>query len=403
MPLFLHPKIPHHSLAFFQHTQFAITARRPRVPAMPPAVPAPSSALIPSVIGEEKEELEALLKHKLRGIPKNDILDIKLNDILRATTKTRLANMPLDINLAFLLRNRALIDECGGTPMKEDTRQTVDVCRAIWFWRLDTVRQFQRWHDGVRWNIAIFTALLSQHYAHPPDQRTAESQHHDRGAGARIDSPRPTNVDVERGRLTPAAVRFMTLYLSAVLEQHTTSSSSPSHSSSFAKRESFIRLWRTSTYDLFTIHKSWARKALQRALKRLSREWEKELELARRRIDRYEWEQRVEPLVGSLVPGIAATRTRKDSSCHPRPGGEEMEVAERLESGGVEGEGKQLLDALRTPCPVEEPGDMQKGMVYDDERIVVCDLRTAISAVQSIRPRDMLPLLMRLFPTVRDQ
>lgn len=80
-----------------------------------------------------------------------------------------------------------------------------------------------------------------------------------------------------------------------------------------------------------------------------------------------------------------------------------MEVAERLESGGVEGEGKQLLDALRTPCPVKEPGDMQKGMVYDDERIVVCDLRTAISAVQSIRPRDMLPLLMRLFPTVRDQ
>ena len=89
---------------------------------MPHAVPAPPSALIPGLTCEEEDELEALLKHKLRGIPKNDILDIKLNGILRATTKTRLANVPLDVNLAFLLRNRALIDECGGTPMKEDTR-----------------------------------------------------------------------------------------------------------------------------------------------------------------------------------------------------------------------------------------------------------------------------------------
>ncbi|KAF3032910.1 hypothetical protein E8E12_002758 [Didymella heteroderae] len=183
----------------------------------------------------------------------------------------QLLNIPRDINLAWFLENRARVDEYLETDLenrpldlenKGEERGRGDkqggcgdekVARAAWYYRLDPVHQFQRYHDAVRWNHAIYVALLTQHTL-SKDRRSRRG---------------PRDVELE---LSPTAIRFMSSFLEAVLEHHSSSSSA-----SFTKRDEFIALWQTTNLDLFTIRKSWAKKAPQRALKQLSSEWEAEL------------------------------------------------------------------------------------------------------------------------------
>ncbi|KAF2623875.1 hypothetical protein BU25DRAFT_296379, partial [Macroventuria anomochaeta] len=323
---------------------------------------------------EDTSRLQELLKWKLRGIPKNHVPDIRLSDILHCTPRTRLPHIPADLDLAFFFRNRGTIDSFNCVPLKEELGQGEDVTRAVWFYRLDSVRQFQRWHDGVRWNVALFTALLASSTLPFP-----------------LSLPQKHNQN--QVTLSPAAVRFMTLYLSAVLEHHSTPSTSPS----FAVREAFVRVWRTSNFDLFMVHKSWAKKALQREMKRLSKEWEKELDTARGEMGRQEYDEKVASFVGSLIPGHAQqdlppmewAKGGGGSSEDGREGDEDIVMQGR--------EGNELLDALRGPYPNvgQDKGDGRTTM-KDEEGAMVCDLRTAISCVQSVRPGDMLPVLIRL-------
>jgi hypothetical protein len=167
----------------------------------------------------------------------------------------------------------------------------------------------------------------------------------------------------------------MHFYLAAVLEHH----NSPS---SFTARESFIALWRESKLELFTIHKSWAKKAMQRVMKQRSREWEVEIDKVRKE----EGREDVERLVGGLVPGRREWGVTRE---------------ERVEMKGGES-AEELLDALRAPCLIPEEGDdgavQKQKQEAEEEGVMVCDLRTAISCVQQMTPREMLPALMRLFP-----
>ncbi|KAJ4318297.1 hypothetical protein N0V94_004504 [Neodidymelliopsis sp. IMI 364377] len=305
---------------------------------------------------EEKSHLNTLLTHKLRNMPTHHIPTLSLSDIIHTTPRTHFPNIPRDINLMFLLRQRAAIDHYASTPLKAEQGQDADITRAIWFYRLDRVRQFQRYHDAVRWNVAIYAALLTAStltpIAHSPKKDTAVT-------------------------LTPSRTRFIHFYLAAVLEHHNSASC-------FTAREAFIALWRESRLELFTIYKSWAKKAMQRVMKQRSREWEAEIDKTRTE----EGREDVERLVGSLVPGRREWGVTRE---------EKMEV-----KGGEDAE--ELLGALRVPCPIPEvigdgDGAVQKQkQEVEEEGVMVCDLRTAISCVQEMTPREMLPVLMRLFP-----
>lgn len=330
---------------------------------------------------EETTTLTTLLSHKLRAIPTSHLPPLTLSDILARTSRTHLANIPPDINLAFLLRHRSTIDAYNSTALKDESGQDEDIARAVWFYRLDPVRQFQRWQDGVRWNLALLSAVVGV------DILTRENGQRGKDDGSMSDDVRasaPGGIGVII-MLSPAAARFAKKYLAAVLEHHC----SPT---TFEVREEFVRVWRGSRFDLFAVERAWARKTMQRAMRQLSREWEAELTRAREEMGREKYEECVEPFVGSLVPGRAAVRGWGEGQ--RAVGGDE----ERC--GDLNG-GNELLEALRVPCPVAVQGERKKGLREDEEGSRVCDLRVAIACVQSVRPRDMLPVLMRLFPLGR--
>ena len=344
---------------------------------MPPIHP--STADTTNLTSEERSYLEKLLVHKLRSVPNDHIASLRLDDILHCTARTRLLHIPSDIGLPYLLRHRGTMDESSCRPLKEGSKQDESVTRAIWFYRLSTTHQFQRYHDSVRWNIALFTALLTHHFV---------PEYTDTNNSTQPGQRRGTLRGARELNLTPARVRFMTAYLSAVVEQHTTPTV-------FDEREQFIRLWRTSSWGLFGIHRSWARKAMQREMKRLSREWHVELAGKHRDMSRFEYEGKVAPFVGCLVPGRPAQRAEGAWSASNGVGGRwDQDV--KMENEDVTKD--ELLDALRAPCSLTTHTGDGRGMTDDTEEALVCDLRNAITCVQSVRPSDMLRVLMRLFP-----
>jgi hypothetical protein len=319
---------------------------------------------------EETQRLRRLLEYKLRQIPPAHIPGITLADILQRTQRTHINNIPHDINLAFLLRNRALIDEYNCVPQKEDSSQDEAIARAIWFYRLDTSHQFQRHHDIIRWNITLFTALITHHNLY---QQTDKQDIH-RTLKSQRGSP-----------ISRAAARFITLCLAAVLEAHT-------NSTVFTAREAFIRVWRVSPLVLFSHVKPWAQKTLKRTIKTLSPEWDKELRHARQAMGAYEYDARIAPLVGSLVPGRAIGVPYSDEGAMGRDGKANVEYGKygRYEQN-------ELLNALMVPCPVATQSKSDRTVRQSEDGEPVCGLHAAIYCVQSARPKEMLPVLMNLF------
>jgi hypothetical protein len=347
---------------------------------------------------QDQKQLEDVLKFKLRGVPTNHLPDLRLSDILQQTPRTRFTHIPQDIDLAWFLRNRSRVDEFihagmqnkGGGEAAEDVDEKV--FRAAWYYRLSAVHQFQRYHDAARWNLTIYTALLTRHALSKSQESKSESRNI---AENRAKTKKPM--------LSPTALRFMHSYLSAVLEQHT----APTQ---FDKRDEFIALWRNSRFDLFAIHKSWAKKALQRASKALSSEWSVVLSHAQREVGS-EYENGVGRFVGCLVPG-GAVGDRADRAltsqglASDQIAGGEVRCYSRLEELDTDvhgrGEANELLDALRAPFPSSVTGQRAREPT-DDGLAMVCDPRTAITCVQITRPRDMLPVLMRLFPVSKNK
>lgn len=166
-----------------------------------------------------------------------------------------LTSIPSDIGLEFLLKHRATIDEQGRLAIKDPKVQHVDITRAIFFWRLDDMHQFQRYHDSARWNIALFIALLADDRSKPEEAQPARD--------------------------------FAIAYLAAVLEHY-------DEPATFDKREAFVRLWKSCKYDFFTF--SAAQKAtMKKEMKQLTKMWNG-------RLDR---------LMNKKLAGLSALETSK--------------------------------------------------------------------------------------------
>jgi hypothetical protein len=328
-----------------------------------------------NLAGDDLVSLSRLLVRKVKNIPTYMIHKLTVDDILlQSPHAIHTPSVPAGIQLSFFFRNRASIDRHDGCPIKDENEQSLDITRAIFFYQLDEAHQFQRYHDTSRWNLAFFTALLCLPAPASPVHSSQNSLVH----------------IPEAKQITPAAQRFMTSYLAAVMERHNTPTV-------FDKREEFVRRWKDSKYDLFQGFAAGQKKLLKKEMKRLNMEWEIELDVALGELGRREYDACVAPLVGCLVPG------RKDQGIHrghlasvtrpasPPPDAMNTEI----------GEGKnELLEALRVPLDVEvqeQERGQQDGYRYEDAMTPV-ELSYAIASLQKVRPVDMLRDLMRLFP-----
>lgn len=155
--------------------------------------------------------------------------------------------------------------------MKDAEKQHIDITRAIFFWRLDQLHQFQRYHDDARWNIAIFLALLTADRADPKHMYPARD--------------------------------FAIAYLASVLEHH-------NNAATFEKREAFIKLWKNSRYEFFTF-KSSQKQIMKKEMKRLTKAWQAELDrilegddLGKNKSEvEMNYNAKVAKFVGTLIPG----------------------------------------------------------------------------------------------------
>lgn len=313
-------------------------------------------------------QLEALLKRKLGNIPEHILPSFTIYDVLhRAPQMLVNPYVPTDIQLPFILRNHSSIDRDKGRPIKSERQQDLDTTRAIFFYHRHEAYQFQRYHDTSRWNLAFFTALLCDEPATPTSTSHDYSDDTDDSLHART---------------------FMVSYLAAVMERHNTPTT-------FEKREDFVRHWKWSDWDLFTRFASGQKRVLKREMSRLTKEWGRELDKAKKEMGRDEYDLRVAPFVGSVIPG------RKDQGLmhgveHLQ--GWSISDSQSAEDVDVEVSRKkreELNGALCVPVEEERYGDDED---YGDDGTTPTDLSDAITWMQSTRPADMLPVLMRLFP-----
>jgi hypothetical protein len=314
--------------------------------------------------------LKSLLERKLQGIPAHIIPTIKFEDILlQSPHVAHIPSVPSDIQLPFLLRHRASIDRHFDRAIKDENEQSLDVTRAIFFYHLDEAHILQRHHDTARWNIALFTALLVRPTPSSSDQ-----------------PPRKSHSSVrEVKQITPAARRFMVSYLAAIMERHNTPTV-------FDKREEFVRRWKDSKWDLFRLTAA-QKKLVKKEIKCLMVEWEAVLDKASAKMGAREYNARIAPFVGCLVPGRkdqGILRPHLSAAIRPAP----------LSSGAVdtkvEPKRNELLEALHVP--LEEVGHYN-GYSYPEDTMTPAPPRDAIASLQS-SPADMLQGLMRLFLAV---
>ena len=199
----------------------------------------------------------------------------------------------------------------------------------------------------------------------------------------------------------------MTSYLLAVMEHH-------NEPDIFDQRDAFIALWKSGVWDVFAMFGSGQKKFLKKEMKGLTKEWERELDDAMRRMGREEYDSMVARFVGSVVPG------RKDqglaSRLYPCTALTTQSWSlDGVENMGVDGMNKvqeeeddlgelhhmarnELLEALRVP--VDEQGGQQKSVM--DQAATITDLRYAISTMQRVRPREILLTLTHLFPSNKE-
>ncbi|EUC40623.1 hypothetical protein COCMIDRAFT_30463 [Bipolaris oryzae ATCC 44560] len=354
-------------------------------------MPCSTSPEPPSGTSQDQQvHLSALLSAKLQGIPLFHIPSLTLSNVFCPTARAlHIPHIPPDIQLPFFLRNRNVIDQYGGKPVKDEAKQGMDITRAIWFWRLDEARQFQRFHDTMRWNTAMFIALLAldlQTKSLEMSQDTTRRGHHDTTA------PQSKKVHINT-----AAYRFMKQYLAAVLEHHNTPLL-------FDARETFIVTWKNGALDLYTGFRGAQKKLLKNLMKKLTKDWEKELDIAESNLGKEEYRIKVAKFAGSLVP----RRREQDIPTGTRPMQEKSGRVYGTDSPpciphkSQEIKKNDLLDALRvpfTPQTKEKTRDQKNGSYELKEDVnMVTELRNAIEALQVMRPQDMLPVLMHLFP-----
>jgi hypothetical protein len=362
----------------------------------------------------DQAELQELLKAKLHGIPPYHLPVLTLFDILEQKSRAlHLPSIPPDIQLTFFLRHRATIGRYGGEPIRDESVQSLDITRATFFYRLDEARQFQRFHDTMRWNTALFVALLADYSDDPPESSALRPKpnHQSSSSEARKGPSLEQGLMSKDVYIPPAARRFMSAYLAAVLEHHNTPTT-------FTARESFIEIWKAGIWDVFSMFGGAQKKLLKNIMKRLTREWEEELDYAVRCMGREEYDRKVGKFVGAVISGrrdqgVSAAAvvqmerrpvTTEETGDVRMRGDAYMSHESQLEI--EETDRNELLEALRVPFAARkvEPKtqDQPKQMTHisEIEAITVTDTKYAIAAAQKMRPVDMLPVLMRLFPAV---
>jgi hypothetical protein len=316
---------------------------------------------------DDLAHLEDLLTRKLHNIPEHVIPDLTLGDIITQSPHALcFSNIPPDLQLSYILCSCALIDRHGGRPIKDEREQSLNITRAIFSYHLHKPHQFQRYHDFSRWNLALFTALLCASLTTdiPPIQ---------------ISHKLPTYI-TKSGHITPAARRFMTSYIAAVLEHYNTPTI-------FGKREDFIKRWKGCKRDFFQRFGASQRKLMKKEMQRLNAEWEHELDRAAKYMGSKAYDAQVARFVACIVPGrkVQDPLMKHRGTRQREPKG--MDVEPKL--------GNKLLDALRVPLEEER---YQNYGECDEDAATPTDVRYAITCMQNIRPKDILPVLMGLFP-----
>jgi hypothetical protein len=335
---------------------------------------------------DDVSPLQTLLHRKLANIPKNHLPALAATDILDQTPRAvQIVTLPPDLQLPIFLRNRTLINRDNERPIKDEDKQPLKITRAIFFYHLNETYQFQRFHDTCRWNLALFTALLWA-----PD---STSMCLDAAQSSRRSAFAPSEVEC----VTPAARRFMTGYLAGVLERHNTPTV-------FDKREEFIKRWKNSNIDLFVSFKAAQAKLLKKTMQRLTGEWEDELDKAMRWMGKIQYEARVAPFVGSIIPGrkdqgLPVVQTGvlsgfRDFTRSSSPSPEARKEMDMELDAPMDGK-NELLEALQVPL---EERDYKRDDRYEEETRTPADVRYAIASMQNVRPSDILPALIRLFP-----
>ncbi|KAH7082575.1 hypothetical protein BKA63DRAFT_403541 [Paraphoma chrysanthemicola] len=316
---------------------------------------------------DDLAKLEILLARKLTNIPQYVIPSLTVNDIVHQTPRARhLRAIPPDLQLAVFLGNRQLINRDNDRPIKGERVQSLHTTRLIFYYQLSETHQFRRFHDTLRWNFTLFTAVL--HATSSPTRRPEQ--------------------------VTPAARRFMVSYLAAVLEHHNTPGL-------FTAREDFIWRWKSGVYDLFLDLKAAQKKFMAKQMQILNREWEHELDCVMREIGHAEYNKRVAPFVGCIVPGrknqqlpttLLDAHFEYSSSSAPDEAAIEM-------MNQVKDEQNELLDALRVPL---EEAQWQKDAVHEEPGVTPVDLSFALSCVKNSRPKGMLSCLMAILGAAED-
>jgi hypothetical protein len=174
----------------------------------------------------------------------------------------------------------------------------------------------------------------------------------------------------------------MISYITAVLERYNTPTM-------FDKREDFVRRWKYSRWDFFERLGAGQKKLLKREMQRLNVEWERELDWAIKTMGRTEYDIHVARFVGYVVPG------RKHRGLRMEYRGATGLEDESMDMRVKKGKAKELLEALCVPLEEEGHQGDERG---DEDSATPVDVRYAITCMQIIRPRDILPALMKLFP-----
>jgi hypothetical protein len=157
------------------------------------------------------------------------------------------------------------------------------------------------------------------------------------------------------------------------------------------------------------------KKLMKNAMKGLSKEWEEELDLAERRMGRDKYEKMVAKFVGTVISGRRDQSLPATLLSQTKP--VKLEVGEDVRMGGdvrrlyrggqvekEETDSNELLEAFRVPYNTRKmDGKLEQRQqttrhVSEIEAIAVADLRYAIAATQKMKPSDMLPVLLKLFP-----
>lgn len=196
------------------------------------------------------------------------------------------------------------------------------------------------------------------------------------------------NTPVYNKFLHRRAHEFVVAYLEAVLEHH-------NHPETFTKRDGFIVLWKNSKYDLFHLTAT-QEKIIKAKIKEKHKDWRMELFGQKMDLGFANYVKKCGPLIDVLVPGFHSQGVLRDKKGIQVVHQEEKMDLDYGDSGFKVAAENKFMDGLRARYNVEPIGEAtgkKKGKKWQE----VVDVKTAIAAVDEIKPRESMGMLLRRF------